>query len=100
MQPSFALHLFLSVLYWFCPVKRSRALRGRNPTRNSRTRAGEWPARPWRLKIAGAVLSSCTIHLPYHASENPTSPNTLELLFVEPHAACLASLRCGGPPGT
>ena len=31
----------LFVLYLSCPVKRSRALRGRNPMRNSRARAGE-----------------------------------------------------------
>ena len=53
-----------------CLVKRSRALRGRNPTRNNQVRAGEWPAWPWRLTPPG-LFFPIFIHLPCHPSENP-----------------------------
>ena len=48
---------------------------------------------------AGAVLSSRLIHLPYHASENPT-PQTRFVCSLQTHAAWAASFRRGGPPIT
>ena len=65
--------LFFSLLLDYnrsCLVKRSRALRGRNPTRNNQVRAGEWPAWPWRLTPPGLFFPTF-IHLPCHPSENP-----------------------------
>ena len=39
-------------------VKQRRALLGSNPTRDSRTRAGEWPVAPWRFLPSGPFSSS------------------------------------------
>jgi hypothetical protein len=65
--------LFFSFLLDYnlsCLAKRSRALRGRNPTRNDQVRAGESPALPWRLTPPG-IFFQTFIHLPCHPSENP-----------------------------
>ena len=48
---------------------------------------------------AGAFFSSGLIHLPYHASENPTPQSTFRYASSHnPYAASAASFRRGGPP--
>ena len=57
-----------------CLVKRSRALRGRNPTRDSQAEGRVNDALlPWRLKGARAAFIPPSIERPRHASKNPTA---------------------------
>ncbi len=56
------------------PGKRSRALRGRNPTRDTRARAGEWPARSQPLRRWDRLLLTHSFALPCLGKSNRSTP--------------------------
>jgi len=65
-----------AVLQWLCLVKRSRALRGRNPTRNSQVKVRQGRVRP----LVGISLTGGRFLAPWtpcDPSENPLPQNTM-----------------------
>lgn len=90
----------LSRLYSPCLAKRSRALRGRNSTRDNQVE-GRVKNVPLSWRPAPGQLSLAPFERPSHASKNPTAaaPNTLYFYPQILRKTRIYDRKWWGPPG-